>query len=808
MKKILMLMLVMLSTIAVSAQEEEFVSRRHDAILPGRGHLNLEKMLKHIDLNMDISNLSLSELRVLRNAFAARQGYIFMTAELRSVFNGTSWYDSLMMARFEKEDELGHELPLKYTPAESAFIKKIQAREKELQTQNFKAGAGRIVNTDNIVNPFQLESIDPKLDEALGRYGFAIVPQKKDQLFHVYEHNDYHNFPNFVTTDLYMQAFHFYFDCMTREVEENALLPAMVELSQEMYKEMRRVAASTQNNVLNQAAERNAAFYAIALATLTNKPLQAVSNEFKTQANAELKAINEAKDKTSEFLDYTEHMYPYSLYKPRGHYTRSDALKRYFRGMMWLQSAPFKLGVNDHLAAAALMASTLAKSPRLLALYERVNQPITFLFGSPDNITMLQLNEEMVKLGFTPETLIGNGKKMQQLKKAAEAVSKQQTRIVPKDLNEPEYVVNLMPQRYMPDSEVLQETQDYATQPISKRKCPKGLDVMAAIGIPAAERILLQELKEQQQWSGFTPALESMKKRMKEINWDETVANKWINSLKVLCNPSPSTLNQQPYFMKTPQWEKKNLNTALASWAELKHDAILYAKQPAGAECGGYGPEEPIVKGYVEPNIGYWQLAITLIDATEAVFNKYNLATEKTHDISERMREEAQFLLNVSQKELNGKKLNNEEYNQIEVIGSTFENISLDLLRQPEQEYLYGWDSVEGADRSVAVVADVFTANHSNIPLPEKCILYEAVGPAYEIYVVVEIEGLLYLTRGAVLSYREFMRSPSEGRWTDEEWQEQLKSQPRAGEPDWMQEIIVPLDNIADDETFFYSSGC
>ena len=605
-----------------------------------------------------------------------------------------------------------------------------------------------------------------------------------------------------------MQAFHFYFDCMTREVEENALLPAMVELSQEMYKEMRRVAASTQNNVLNQAAERNAAFYAIALATLTNKPLQAVSNEFKAQANEELKAINEAKDKTSEFLDYTEHMYPYSLYKPRGHYTRSDALKRYFRGMMWLQSAPFKLGVNDHLAAAALMASTLAKSPRLLALYERVNQPITFLFGSPDNITMLQLNDEMVKLGFTPETLIGNGKKMQQLKKAAEAIAKKQTRIVPKDLDEPEYVVNLMPQRYMPDSEVLQETQDYATQPISKRKCPKGLDVMAAIGIPAAERILLQELKEQQQWSGFTPALESMKKRMKEINWDETVANKWINSLKVLCNPSPSTLNQQPYFMKTPQWEKKNLNTALASWAELKHDAILYAKQPAGAECGGYGPEEPIVKGYVEPNIGYWQLAITLIDATEAVFNKYNLATEKTHDISNRMREEAQFLLNISQKELNGKKLNNEEYNQIEVIGSTFENISLDLLRQPEQEYLYGWDSVEGADRSVAVVADVFTANHSNIPLPEKVILYEAVGPAYEIYVVVEIEGLLYLTRGAVLSYREFMRAPSEGRWTDEEWQEQLKSQPRAGEPDWMKEIIVPLDNIADDETFFYSSGC
>lgn len=806
MKKILLLTLVLMSAVVGLAQEEEFVSRRHAAILPGRGQLNLENMLKHIDTNMDISKLSLSELRVLRNAFAARQGYVFTSAELRSVFNGTSWYDSLMMERWGKEEETGQTIPLKYTKAESAFIKRIQDREKELLAQNFKAAGGRIVNTDNIVNPYQLENIDPRLEEALGRFGFAIVPQTQDQLFHIYERNDYHNFPSFVTTDLYMQAFHFYFDCMTREVEEHSLYPAMVELSQEMYKEMCRVAATTSNNVLKQAAERNAAFYAIAQSVLTDKPLQAVSDEFKAMAQQEVTAINEAEDRFSEYLDYTENQYPYSLYKPRGHYTRSETLQRYFRGMMWLQSAPFKLSVNDHLGAAALMATTLANNPRMLALYERVNQPITFLFGAPDNITMLQLHQEMARLGFTPETLLGNGKKMKQLKEAAEAVAKQQTRIVPRDAETIEYVVNLMPQRYMPDSEVLQETQDYWTQPISQRKCPKGLDVMAAIGIPAAERILLKELKEQQQWNGFTPALERMKQRMREINWDETVANQWINSLKVLCDFQAPNL---PYFMNTPQWDKKNLNSVLASWAELKHDAILYAKQPAGAECGGGGPDEPIVKGYVEPNVAYWQLAITLIDATEAVFNKYNLATEKTHDISDRMREEAQFLLNISQKELKGQKLNNEEYSQIEIIGSTFENISLDLLRQPEQEYMYGWDNIEGADRSIAVVADVFTANHSNIPLPEKVILYEAVGPAYEIYVVVEIEGLLYLTRGAVFSYREFQRSPSEGRWTDEQWQEQLKVQPRAGEPDWMREITVPLENApADDETFFYSSGC
>ena len=58
------------------------------------------------------------------------------------------------------------------------------------------------------------------------------------------------------------------------------------------------------------------------------------------------------------------------------------------------------------------------------------------------------------------------------------------------------------------------------------------------------------------------------------------------------------------------------------------------------------------------------------------------------------------------------------------------------------------------------------------------------MGDADEIYVVVEIEGYLYLTRGAVLSYREFLQSIDDQRLTDEEWQEQLKKNPRKGVPE------------------------
>ena len=114
--------------------------------------------------------------------------------------------------------------------------------------------------------------------------------------------------------------------------------------------------------------------------------------------------------------------------------------------------------------------------------------------------------------------------------------------------------------------------------------------------------------------------------------------------------------------MLSPEWDKKSLNAMLAGWAQLKHDAILYAKQPMGAECGGGGPPDPVTKGYVEPNVSFWQKAIDLLNSTAQTFNKYNLMTEKISEATNDIREEAEMLLRLSKKELEGVKLKDEEY--------------------------------------------------------------------------------------------------------------------------------------------------
>jgi len=812
MKRILFFsVLLLVSVLSLSAQD----TTKKGIVMPGPGKLNVETLNKFKNYNMDISHLSLSELRVLRNSFAAKQGYIFNSGDLRSIFSTTSWYEKLMWERFEgdeategygyQEDGSYKSRPTKYTPQEQKFMARLKAREDELMKKNFVAPQGMRVNTDNLMNPWQLEKIEQPLMQALGRNGFAIVPNTYDQLFQIYEHNDYSAFPSFVTTDIFLQLFHMYFDGLLREVEEKKLAGNIEELCLSMYQEMRRMSeqGSMKSAEMKDAAEYDAAYFAVAYALLTGKPLMALSPKYAQQAEEELKKCIEADNDFSDFLDYHNVMFSYSLFRPRGHYTRTETLQRYFRAMMWLQTVPFGTDKPLQMHRAMLMANVIGNSMQLKALYNKVAEPIGYLMGSPDNITILQLNDEMNRLGGSPEEIVKKKKLFTTLCQTVEAIGEKQTHIRPKFEFTSHCKINLMPQRYQPDGEVLQEMVDYETRPITKRDVPRGLDFFAALGSGAAERILLNELKEAEQWEGYTPNLQRMKQRMGEIDWDESVSTKWMASLATLVN-APN--DNYPYFMRTEQWRKKDLNAALASWAELKHDAILYAKQPAGAECGGYDPPEPVFKGYVEPNVAYWQKALSLIDATVKVFRDFQLTTDRTTELTERLRDEAQFLLDASKKELAGKELSEQEYAQIRTIGATYENITLDIIKG-EDQWLQGWVDVQGADKHVAVVADVYTANAINNM--NKSVLYEAVGPASEIYVVVEIGGQLWLTRGAVFSYREFKRSIDDPRLTDEEWQESLKQRPNEGVPSWMNEIVVPLKNApADNELIFYSTGC
>ncbi len=777
--------------------------------------LNVQSLKDSLDFGMDITGLQLGDLRVLRNAPAARQGFPFKDAYIRAIYAGTTWYDSLMWdfdARTdfssveEKEGEEWREFyyraseetgMLKYTDEELDFMKRVKAREDELLKQNFDAEKGLKVNMLNLANPKQFTEFDPLLAGQLARDGFAIVPADHEQLFNVYEQNDYRCFPSFVTTDIYLQLYHLYFDCMLREIEESKLTVLMADLSRRLYETMHRQAQNAADEEVQQLAHHNAVYFAVAYELLTGKQIADAAEQ--AEAKAEIERVMESENSMTPFMaDYNDISFPYSLFRPRGHYTHSETLQRYFRGMMWLQTVPFGLNHADEVKEAVMIAYALQEDKAAQKNYDVVNLLLTNMMGLPDNLSIVQVQQEVKKRGLLQGELLASTPGMADLTETLNEIGNTQTRIRPKFEYTSHNKICLMPQRYQPDAEVLQEMVDYDNNP-TVRATPKGLDFMAAMGVSAAEKVLIEE---GQKWKDFKPMLEKMKKRMGEINWQESLATQWMQTVKTVNEKDKGV----PYFMVGDGWDLKNLNAALSSWAELKHDAILYAKQPFGAECGGGGPPDPVVKGYVEPNVAFWKKAIELLDNTANLLTEHDMMTEKVKENTERIGEEVSFLLRISEKELAGKALTDEEYDQISCIGATFENISLDLLRQPDQ-YLMGWSDVQGTDRKIALVADVYTANATNNPA--KSILYEAIGLGDEIYVIVEIEGYLYLTRGAVFSYREFTEPIDKQRLTDEEWQKELEKNPRKGVPEWMKPITVPLEQKPEpNEEIFYSSGC
>jgi hypothetical protein len=343
-----------------------------------------------------------------------------------------------------------------------------------------------------------------------------------------------------------------------------------------------------------------------------------------------------------------------------------------------------------------------------------------------------------------------------------------------------------MGMRYVPDSDILQRLIHVELRPF-----PAGLDLFGVMGVPAALEILKAAPTK---WPGYWPEMEKLQTEFKDLAPQDGEVNlywRWIRLLKTLNRPAPAGA---PAFMSSPPWQYKNLNTALASWAELRHDTILYTK-PAGAECGG---EEtpPRSAGLVEARPDFFKELAELQNYTTSELKKRGLVTERLGEVGDRLGEMFLFLETVSRLEVEGKPLTPLQRDDIRVFGSRLEYLTAAILTDDG----YGaWTDVAGPDRDMAVIADVYTYKDKA--------LEEGVGHADELYVLVEQDGFLYVMRGAVFSYYEFTQ-PVTNRLSDEKWQEMLKQGKAPARPGWVEKFLhyQPVGKPSD--PYLYSSGC
>ncbi len=74
-------------------------------------------------------------------------------------------------------------------------------------------------------------------------------------------------------------------------------------------------------------------------------------------------------------------------------------------------------------------------------------------------------------------------------------------------------------------------------------------------------------------------ALQDAAEAQPEEQWLGRAYSAWLYSfLPVLAEKNEA----YPDFMRSQAWALKDVNAVLGSWAELKHDTVLYSKMPEG----------------------------------------------------------------------------------------------------------------------------------------------------------------------------------------------------------------------------------
>jgi len=306
------------------------------------------------------------------------------------------------------------------------------------------------------------------------------------------------------------------------------------------------------------------------------------------------------------------------------------------------------------------------------------------------------------------------------------------------------------------------------------RGFPRGLDIMALFGSKRAKEII-KELGDAN-YSDYEKRFNELKQEIDSLPASEWYKNLYWNWLHVLKSLLPEFGNGYQTFMQTKAWQDKELNTALASWSELRHDTILYVKQSyTMAELGG-GPERPIV-GYVEPvpefYLRLFNLSKMTKDGLSRLLTKDELDSIGVANAMDKFNTILSRLLDISKTELENKELSEGDYNFIKHFGTQLESINKSLTGAGYQ------DQVDPNMFKTTMVADVHTDGNT------RQVLEEGVGYIKTLIVAYRLpDNRILIGAGPVFSYFEF-KHPMSDRLTDEDWRQMLKNNPPL-EPEWI----------------------
>ena len=627
--------------------------------------------------------------------------------------------------------------------------------------------------------------------------------------------------PLFITTDLFAHSQHLLFDRLLQHVEQEVFSPRLILLT-EKFRE--KISNDLQEYPSNETANIAEKYFAVASALLKLTPKEdkygeevmpdkdSVLSEYGEEICKEVEKIFQAaamQDSSAlAFSDGSVYIEDYTQYKPRGHYTQNERLKTYFRAMMWFGRINFPLpeSSRDSSDSRESLAQNMFKigiyindiimqDEPLYALWKSVFDPITVLIGESDDLSFddiiplwKSVGAENVLEWISDENVasfasLSREKLKSPLIASTSAFYANQSE---GDFSNPE---NLKPamgwrflgQRFTYDAWIFQ----HVTSPrLYGRKMASGLDIASAFGSNSADVILENatvknglglggdEVGNSDESFGKTifEKLKTILAKFKkffgskdEKFWSET----YYNSILALTKAQAEFEQGAGFFFtEKPLWNIKSLESSLGTWAELKHDTILYTKQPYAAEMGGgddsYSPtyrtdKLPSPVHYIEPNLKFFTELCVSWKVFQNIFERYKLFDDDSEAAVSQIEKICLRALNIVAAEIKDEKVSKDDLNWIGTIPQLLAKSVIPFSN-------YSTVVTDNDQFKMALVADVLT----NAEIGS--VLEVAVGIPHRIYVALnDKQGGKRVAVGYTFNYYEFTH-PMNDRLTDEQW--------------------------------------
>jgi len=421
--------------------------------------------------------------------------------------------------------------------------------------------------------------------------------------------------PVFISTDAILHALHRSYDEILKLLEIQILEPDLHAVLDALYAAYPELLSRYQSNPEMEKPLEDVDLYI----TMAKSLLEGteVTPQYATAAfvHQYWEAVQAESFATMPLFTESYRYLDFSQFTVRGHYTDDPVLSKYLQSMMWLGRMDFLLAnppadppiTEEDVArmnVASVLLTELLDNSGMSGKLNEMDNIIEFMVGESDNLTTGELSSIITDEGLQGADDLLTESVYSSFSTAVEQSPYSDQKILssifmydPVDEPPPLPVsFRLLGQRFIIDSYVFSKVVfpwiRYQGENIW-RPMPDPLDAMFALGNDDALQLVEDELDTYK----YATALASVRYLIDAFNeefWSESLYNIWLNSIRSLNPPADDT--NLPFFMKTTGWHQQKLNTQLASWAQLRHDNLLYAKQ---SYTGGWVCSYP--HGYVEP---------------------------------------------------------------------------------------------------------------------------------------------------------------------------------------------------------------